>query len=134
MLYSLSPAKGLNPRKFWLWDRRSGICYWWNPESWALESRIQTKKSRIPLTTDIQFHLQRLESSTWNPECKVWNSEPKTVLDSHTWGKQTHTKAERLIHGANMPIHRANRPLHGANRPIHGANRPIHGANSQSIG
>ena len=59
MFYSLCPAKGLNPRKFCWWDPRSGIFYLWNLESWALESRIQPKKSRIPLTTDIQFHLRR---------------------------------------------------------------------------
>jgi len=87
MFYSLAPSKGLNPRKFCSWDPRSGIFYWWNPESWALESRIQTKKSKIPLTTDTQFHLPRLESGTWNPECKVCNPEPRTVLDSHKWGK-----------------------------------------------
>ena len=107
MFYSLAPSKGLNPRKFCSWDPRSGIFYWWNPESWALESRIQTKKSKIPLTTDTQFHLPRLESGTWNPECKVCNPEPRTVLDSHkwgkqmkggqtyTWGKQTHTWGEQ---------------------------------------
>ena len=134
MFYSLAPSKGLNPRKFCWWDPRSGIFYSLNPESWALESRIQPKKSIIPLTTDIQFHLQRLESSTWNPECKAWNPEPRTVFDSHKWGKQTHIRADRPTHGANRPIHGANRPIHGSNRPIHGANRPIRGANSQSVG
>ena len=78
MFYSLAPSKGLNPRKFYLW----------NPESWALESRIQPKKSIIPLTTDIQFHLQRLESSTRNPECKAWNPELSWIL----------------INGANRPV------------------------------
>ena len=87
MFYSLAPSKGLNPRKFCSWDPRSGIFYLWNPESWALESRIQPKKSIIPLTTDTKFHLQRLESSTWNPECKAWNPELSWIL----------------INGANRP-------------------------------
>ena len=91
MFYNLAPSKGLNPRKFCWWDPRSGIFYLWNLESWALESRIQPKKSRIPLTSDIQFHLQRRESSTWNPECKAWNPEPRTVL-------------RFLVNGANRPI------------------------------
>ena len=134
MFYNLAPSKGLNPRKFCWWDPRSGIFYSLNPESWPLESRIPSKKSIIPLTTDIQFHLQRLESSTWNPECKAWNPKPRTVFDSHKWGKQTRIRADRLTHGANRPIHGANRPIHGSNRPIHGANSPIHGANSQSVG
>ena len=95
MFYSLAPSKGLNPRKFCWWDPRSGIFYSLNPESWPLESRIPPKKSIIPLTTDIQFHLQRLESSTWNPECKAWNPEPRTVLDSHKWGIQTNTWVEQ---------------------------------------
>ena len=33
------------------------------------------------------FHWQRLESSTWNPESTAWNPESKTVLDSLTWSK-----------------------------------------------
>ena len=33
-----------------------------------------------------KFHLQWLESSTWNPESTVWNPESKTVLDSLIWG------------------------------------------------
>ena len=43
----------------------------WNPESWALESRIQLYESGIPLTTEIQ-----------NPSStdKYWNPESKTVL------------------------------------------------------
>ena len=31
---------------------------------------------------ECKFHLQRLESSTWNLESTVWNPESKTVLDS----------------------------------------------------
>ena len=40
----------------------------WNPESWSLESGIQLKESRIPLTTGIQ-----------NPSSsdKYWNQEPR---------------------------------------------------------
>ena len=97
MFYSLTPSKGLNPRIFCWWDPRSGIFYWWNLESWALESRIQTKKSRIPVTTDTQFHLPRLESGTGNPECKVCNPEPTAVLDSVIWGKQTNTLSEQTL-------------------------------------
>jgi len=30
------------------------------------------------------FHLQKLESSTWNSESTLWNPESRTVLDSLT--------------------------------------------------
>ena len=43
-------------------ESRTGenFCFW-NPESWALESGIQLKESRIPLN---DWNPQRLESST----------------------------------------------------------------------
>ena len=45
-----------------------------NPTNdWSLESK---------------FHLQRLKSSTWNPESMAWNPESKTVLDSLTWANE----------------------------------------------
>ena len=107
MFYSLAPSKGLNPRIFCWWDPRSGIFYWWSLESWALESRI-------PVTTDTQFHLPRLESGIGNPECKVCNPEPKAVLDSVIWGKQTNTLSDPCM-GGNRLMHEANRFIHGAN-------------------
>ena len=33
-----------------------------------------------------QFHWQRLESSTRNPESVTWNLESQTIVDSLTWG------------------------------------------------
>ena len=45
-----------------------------NPTNdWSLESK---------------FYLQRLKSSTWNPESMAWNPESKTVLDSLTWANE----------------------------------------------
>ena len=91
MFYSLCAAKGLNPRKFCWWDPRSGIFYLWNLESWALESRIQPKKSRIPLTTDIQFHLRRRRrrkrKNVNNSSCShtyfaVFDGEEVTAIES----------------------------------------------------
>ena len=64
----------------------------WDPESWALESRIQLKpESGITLTIGIQNLsstdqeagiqcLADLESTAYNPESK-------TLLDFHTRGK-----------------------------------------------
>ena len=59
-----------------------------NPESWAWESGIQPKKSRIPLTIGIRNPSSTekdLESSNWTPESTARNPESKTVLDSLTW-------------------------------------------------
>ena len=64
--------------------RNLGTFCLWNPEPWALESRIQLKESRIPLRIGIgnpssagkESGLQQL-----NPESTVRNLESKTVLD-----------------------------------------------------
>ena len=59
-----------------------------NPESWALES-WNTAQGIRNLTNDwnpeSEFHWQRLESSTWNPNLRVWSPESKTELDSLIW-------------------------------------------------
>ena len=54
---------------FCLWNLESGKFDLWNPESWALESGIQLKESRIPLaiernpnSTDKEYRIQYLES------------------------------------------------------------------------
>ena len=68
-------------------------CEIWNSVEfclWNLESRIQLKQSRIPLTIGIQFQWQRLESSTWNLESMAWNPESKTIVDFLT-------QSERVI-------------------------------------
>ena len=69
-----------NPWIFCLWNPNSEKFCLWNLESWAFESGIQLKESRIPLTTEIQH-----PSST----DKDWNPESKTVLDSLTLGDST---------------------------------------------
>jgi len=65
------------------------------------ESGIQLKESGIPLTIGIRnpesriqnpessFHLQKLESSTSNPEYTAWNPISKTALDSLSWGENS---------------------------------------------
>ena len=53
----------------------------WNPES--------------------KFHLQRLESSTWNPESTARNPESKTVLDSITWERGLLTHYEKNLYPAS---------------------------------
>ena len=53
----------------------------WNPES--------------------KFHLQRLESCTWNPESKARNPEFKTVLDSITWERGLLTHYEKNLYPAS---------------------------------
>ena len=66
--------------KFFSWGvRNHGNLCLWNRKSWALESGIQFKKSRIPLTIKIQY-----PSSTdkdLNPESTAWYPESKTVVD-----------------------------------------------------
>ena len=57
----------------------------WNPESWALESGVQLKESRMPLTIRTE-NRQRLKWSTCNPESMTWNPESQTIVDSLTWG------------------------------------------------
>ena len=52
----------------------TGIVFW-NPESHYPESK---------------FHLQRLESSTWNLESMAWNPESKTACFGFlSWGETT---------------------------------------------
>ena len=52
----------------------TGIAFW-NPESHYPESK---------------FHLQRLESSTWNLESMAWNPESKTACFGFlSWGETT---------------------------------------------
>ena len=60
-----------NPWIFCLWNPKSEKFCLWNLESWAFESGIQLKESRIPLTTEIQN-----PSSTdkdWNPVPGIQN-------------------------------------------------------------
>ena len=57
---------------------------WYNPESWALESRIQLKESIIlpAIGIWIQVPLTRNpESRVFNSESTTWNPQSKTVLD-----------------------------------------------------
>jgi len=63
-----------------------------NPGSLALESGIQLKECGIPLTIGIQN--LSFNEKDWNqvpgiqnPRLGIWN--PKTVLDSFTWGDMT---------------------------------------------
>ena len=53
-----------------------GTC---NLKSWALESVIQLKEFRIPLTIGIRM-TRNPESSNCNPESTAWSPESKTVL------------------------------------------------------
>ena len=60
-----------------------------NPESCALESGIQFKESRNPLTIGIRNPSssdKESEFSTWNQESTSWNRESKTALDTLTGG------------------------------------------------
>ena len=60
-----------------------------NPESQALESRLQLKEFGIPLTITLA---KNPEFSAWNPESTAWNPESKTVLDYLKWGEMTGSK------------------------------------------
>ena len=74
------PCGFRNPRNFCLW----------NPESWALESGIQLKESRILLKIRIQNSSSTdtdLNPVPGNPESSSWNPESKTVLDPLIWGE-----------------------------------------------
>ena len=66
-----APWKGTGFRYPW------NLCLW-NPESWALESGIQPKESRIPLTIETQN--PSFSDKDWNPP------KSKAVLDSLKWG------------------------------------------------
>ena len=58
---------------------------YWNPESWALESRIHLKESGITLREESRIQVpmtKNPESSTLNQESTVWNPESNTALDS----------------------------------------------------
>ena len=68
--------------------RNTGKFGTWHPESWVLESRIQHKESRIPLTIGFTDKDWNLLPGIWNLESIVWNPESKTVLDPLTWGKR----------------------------------------------
>ena len=61
----------------------------WNSEYWALESGKWLKKSEShnDRNPESNFHWQRLESNTWNPESPAWISASKTCLDSLTMGR-----------------------------------------------
>ena len=52
------------------------FCFW-NPKSWATESRIQLKESGIP----------KLNLLTKNPESRAYNPQSKTVLNLLTKAK-----------------------------------------------
>ena len=66
-------SKLLDP--FFVTNLVSGKFCFWNPESWALKSRIQ-----VPLT-------KNPKSGTWISKSTVWNPESKTFLDSLEWCK-----------------------------------------------
>ena len=69
--------------------RNPGKLCLWNPESRALESRIELKYPTKEWNLESKFHWKRLESSTRNPESMEWDPESKTVLYSLTWGDST---------------------------------------------
>ena len=78
-----------NLENFCLWIRSPGKFCLWNPESRALESRIELKYPTTEWNLESKFHWRRLESSTRNPEPMEWDPESKTVLYSLTWGEST---------------------------------------------
>ena len=59
--------------------RQSRSFCFWNPKSWATESRIQLKESGIP----------KLNLLTKNPESRAYNPQSKTVLNLLTKAKMT---------------------------------------------
>ena len=81
--------------------RNLGTFYLWNPESWALESRIQLKESGIPLRIGIrnpssickESGLQHLESGIHGAESRIQLDK----LDSLTKGEQLPTWGEQLL-------------------------------------
>jgi len=60
----------------------------------ALGFRYPTNSDWNP---ESKFHLQGLESSTWNPESKAWNPESKIVLVPLTWGENGFMKRQVLF-------------------------------------
>ena len=69
--------------------RNPGKFFLWNPESRALESRIEIKYPTKEWNLESKFHWKRLESSTRNPESMEWDPESRSVLYSLTWGDST---------------------------------------------
>ena len=63
-----------------------------------VESGIQLKESRIPLTIAIQNPSSTdqdcWESNSWNPEYAALNPESKTALDSLAWGDSVITASQ----------------------------------------
>ena len=61
-----------NPRMFCLWDPESGkICFWFpNPGLWNPEYSSKNPESHRQLQSriQVQFHRQRLKSTTWKSE------------------------------------------------------------------
>ena len=68
----------------------SGKFKLWNPESWALDSRIQPMESRIPLTMESGIQnpsslTKDVESNTWSAESKCWVYESKVSPMIFNW-------------------------------------------------
>ena len=77
----------------------------WNPESWALESRIRLKESDVPLTTGIwnpSSPVINPKPSTWNSESTAWNPQSKTVLDFLTWGNLSITNSSTYLEDTTL--------------------------------
>ena len=81
-----------NPRNFRLWNPETGKICLWNPESWALESGIQLKESRIPLTIEIQ-----------NPSSTDKNWNPVPGIRNPSCGIQNPRLSRIRLHGARTP-------------------------------
>ena len=60
----------------------------WNPESWALESGKQLKKSEShnDWNRESNFHWQRLECNAWNPESRRGFQNPRLAWIPLPWG------------------------------------------------
>ena len=77
---------------FGVWNPETGKICLWNPESWALESGIQLKESRIPLTIEIQ-----------NPSSTDKNWNPVPGIRNPPCGIQNPRLSRIRLHGVRTP-------------------------------
>ena len=116
MDFTVWPAKSklmtMSPRV-----RESGFCdpgpfCLWNPESWALESRIQLKEYGIPPTTGIS-NLSSIEKD-WNPVPGIRNPRRGIQNQGLSW----------------ITLHEASNDWHGMDRPVRDLREETGGARS----
>ena len=102
MICHLTPSKGIR-EIFACGIQNLGNFSFWNMELWALESGIQLKDSRIPLT--IRILNQSSTDKDWNPVLGIRNAQCGIrIQDCLIWGQCHWMTCSVLITTLNLNL------------------------------